>query len=139
MAVLAAVLAAGLEHQKLPFDGSSAGDLGIAGSAQATAVARALRDMLSAHPALLAEAALFAAAAAALPYCRRRGLWLAAGFGAGFLAATVLAAPSAPLLPLAASAWLTAAVLALEQPQSGAPNDGKQVGKRGITLDRRGR
>jgi hypothetical protein len=130
-AVLAAALAAGLRDEDLPFDGSRPPDLGIAGAAQATAVARALRDMLTAHPALLAEACLFAVADAALPHCRRRGLWPAAGFGAAFLAATVIAAPSAPLLPLAATAWLTAALLALEQPVSGAANDGKQVVKRG--------
>jgi hypothetical protein len=132
MAVLAAALVAGLRDEDLPFDGRAApDDLGIAGSTQATAVARALRDVLTAHPTLIAETAIFAAAAAALPYCRRRGLWPAAGFGAGFLAATVMAAPSAPLLPLAAAAWLTAALLALEHPGPGAANEFKQVGKRG--------
>ena len=76
---------------------------------------RALAACSTAHPALLAEAAVFAAAAVAIPYCRGRGPWVAAGFGAAFLAATVLAAPAAPLLPLIGSAWLIAAILAFEQ------------------------
>jgi hypothetical protein len=57
---------------------------------------------------------VLAAAAVALPYARRRGPWVAAGFGAVLLTATALAAPAAVVLPLVASAWLTAAVLALE-------------------------
>ncbi len=71
--------------------------------------------MLQAHPALLAEAVVLAAAAVALPYCRGRGPWAAAAFGAALLAATVLAAPAAPFLPLVGAAWLTAAILGLER------------------------
>jgi hypothetical protein len=119
-AVLAAVLVAGLRQEHFPFDGSAPPrGLGIAGSTHPTAVAGAVRGVLTAHPALLAEAAVFAAAAVAIPYCRRRGPWLAAAFGAGFLGATVAAAPSAPLLPLIGSAWLTAAILGVEQMQLG--------------------
>ena len=70
--------------------------LGIAGSARPRAVADALWDALAAHPALLAEAAVLAAAAVALPYCRGRGPWAAAGFGAAFLACHRARAPAAP-------------------------------------------
>ena len=115
-AVLAAALVAGLRHEHLPFDGSAPPlGLGIAGSTRPSAVANALWQVLAAHPALLAEAAVLAAAAVALPYCRRRGPWVAAAFGAGLLAATALAAPAAPLLPLVGAAWITAAILGLEK------------------------
>jgi hypothetical protein len=121
-AVLAAVLVAGLRHDDFPFTGSAPPDgLGIAGTRQATEVAAALWDVLAAHPALLVEAAIFAAAAVALPFCRGRGPWPAAGFGAAFLAATALVAPSAPLLPLLGAAWLTAALLVLERTDSRVP------------------
>ena len=57
---------------------------------------------------------MIALAAAALPYARGRGPWVAAGFGAALLAATALVAPAAAVLPLIAAAWLTAGTLALE-------------------------
>jgi serine/threonine-protein kinase len=121
-AVLAAVLVAGLRDEDFPFEGSAPPDgLGIAGSRQATEAAAALWGALAAHPTLLAEAAIFAAAAVALPFCRGRGPWPAAGFGAAFLAATALAAPSAPLLPLLGAAWLAAALLALERANHRVP------------------
>jgi serine/threonine-protein kinase len=113
-AVLVAALVAGIHHEDLPFDGSAPPELGLAGETSAGAVAATLRDALTAHPALLPEAAVFAAAAIALAHCRRRGAWRAVGFGAGFLAATVLAAPSAPVLPFVAAAWILATGLALE-------------------------
>ncbi|MBA3844873.1 MAG: hypothetical protein H0X39_20045, partial [Actinobacteria bacterium] len=65
-------------------------------------------------PVLITEALALAAAAAALPYVRRRGPWPAAAFGAVLLAATALLAPAASLLPLILAAWLTATALALE-------------------------
>jgi hypothetical protein len=55
-----------------------------------------------------------AAAAAALPYVRRRGPWPAVLFGGAFLAATAFFAPRAALLPLVGAAWVTAAAIALE-------------------------
>jgi eukaryotic-like serine/threonine-protein kinase len=114
-AVLLAALVAGLRRVPLPFDGSAPPlGLGLAGSARPTAVAHALGHQLALHPALVAEAAVLALAAAALPYARGRGPWVAAGFGAALLAATALAAPAAAILPLIAAAWLTAGTLAFE-------------------------
>ena len=108
-------MVAGLRHARLPFDGSLPPlGLGVAGSNRPSAVAGALWAQLAAHPELVAEAVVIAAAAVALPYVRRRGPWPAAAFGAAFLAATALAAPAAAVLPLVAAAWLTAAALALE-------------------------
>jgi serine/threonine-protein kinase len=127
-AVLTAALVAGLRHENLPFDGSAApNSIGIERSTSATAVAGALRDVLTAHPALVAEAVIFAAAAVAIPHCRGRGPWVAAGFGAAFLAATALAAPSAPVLPLIGAAWLIAAILGVELMQLATPRPAAAV------------
>jgi hypothetical protein len=114
-AVLLAALVGGLRHARLPFDASPPPlGLGIAGSDRPTAVAHALLGQLTAHPVLLAEALILAAAAACLPWARGRGPWPAAIFGAALLAATALVAPAAAVLPLIGAAWLTTAALALE-------------------------
>ena len=114
-AVLLAALVAGLRHERLPFDGSLPPlGLGIAGGNSPSAVAYALWRALLAHPAVLAETATFAAAAALLPGVRRRGPWHAALFSAAFLVAIAVLAPAAPLLPLIGAAWVTAVALALE-------------------------
>lgn len=115
VAVLLAAVVAGLRHANLPFDGTAPPlGLGIAGSTRPTAVASALWSELAAHPALVTEALILAAAAAVLPSVRHKGPWAAAGFGAALLAATAFAAPAAAVLPLVGAAWLTAAALALE-------------------------
>jgi hypothetical protein len=114
-AVLLAALIAGLRKVPLPFDGSAPPlGLGVTGSTRPSAVAHALWAQLAAHPVLLAEALVLAAAAALLPYARNRGPWPAAAFGAALLAGTALTAPAAALLPLIAAAWLTAGTLALQ-------------------------
>jgi hypothetical protein len=114
-AVLLAAVVAGLEHRALPFGAGPAPlGLGITGSRRPGAVAGALWRALEAHPALIAEACVLAAAAALLP--RARGPWPAALYAAGLLAATVLAAPDARVAPLAIAAWATAAILALSGP-----------------------
>ncbi|HEY3962240.1 MAG TPA: serine/threonine-protein kinase [Gaiellaceae bacterium] len=115
VAVLLAALVAGVRHARLPFVHSLPPlGLGIDGSRSATAVGAALIRQLQAQPVLLWEAVVIAIAAVALPYARRRGPWVAAGFGTALLAATALTAPATAVLPLVATAWLTAAVLALE-------------------------
>ncbi len=114
-AILLAAVIAGLRRAPLPFDGSMPPlGLGVAGSTRPAAVAHAISTQLGAHPVLLIEAAVLAAAAALLPHVRRRGPWPAALFGAALLAGTALAAPAAAVLPLIAAAWVTAAALALE-------------------------
>jgi protein kinase-like protein len=114
-AILLAVVVAGTRRVPLPFDGSAPPlGLGIAGSDRPGAVAYALWRELVTHPALLAEAGVFAAAAVVIPHLRGRGPWPAALFAAAFLAATVLLAPAAPVAPLVAAAWLTAAALIVE-------------------------
>jgi hypothetical protein len=114
-AVCLAALVAGLHRTPLPFDGSPPPlGLGVTGSDHPTAVAGAFVAQLQAHPVLVAEAVILAAAAAVLPAARQRGPWPAAVFGAALLTATALAAPAAAVLPLVGAAWLTAGALALE-------------------------
>ncbi|MDX6566198.1 MAG: eukaryotic-like serine/threonine-protein kinase, partial [Gaiellales bacterium] len=114
-AVLLAAMVAGVEHHPLPFgSGTAPLGLGIAGSRRPGAVAHALWQSLAAHPALLAEACILAAAAALLP--RVRGPWAVALYAAGLLTAAALAAPTAPLAPIVAAAWITASILVLSGP-----------------------
>src|SRR5712691_2092119 len=92
--VLGAGLVAGIRHAPFPFTGDAPPPgLGIAGSNSPGAVAEALRHVLAAHPALGVEAVVLAAASVLLPLARARGPWGIAGFGAGLLAATLLAVP----------------------------------------------
>jgi hypothetical protein len=118
VAVLLAALVAGLRHAPLPFTGSAPPKgLGIAGSGDPFAVANALLRALEAHPALLLEAVVLAAAAVALPFVRERGLWAIAGLGAALIAFALLPAPSVAAAPLILAAWATCGVLALRLPR----------------------
>ncbi len=112
VAVLAAGLVAGIRGAPLPFTGARPPlGIGLAGSTGPLDVAGTLLRAAGAQPALLIEAAVFAAVAFVLPYARSRGRWGAAGLGAAMLAATVLAVPSAQAVPLVIAAWVTAAAL----------------------------
>ena len=109
-AVFVAVLVAGIRGAPLPLTGDpSPLGLGVAGADDPLDVAGTLARAAAAHPALLVEAAVFAAVAVALPYAR--GRWRAAALGAGFLVFGVLAVPSVTAWPLVAAAWMTAAAL----------------------------
>jgi hypothetical protein len=111
-AVLAAGVVAGIRGAALPFTGARPPlGIGVAGSTDPLDVAGTLMRAAAAHPALLIEAAVFAAIAVVLPYARARGRWGAVALGAAMLAATVLSVPSAQALPLVIAAWLTAAAL----------------------------
>ncbi|HEY2541884.1 MAG TPA: serine/threonine-protein kinase [Gaiellaceae bacterium] len=113
-AVVVAGLVAGIRHTALPLVGSAPPlGLGVAGARDPLDVAGTLARAAGAHPALLFEAAVFAAVALALPYAHARGRWGAAVLGAAMLVATVVAVPSAPAVPLAFAAWLTAAAVVL--------------------------
>ena len=113
-AVLLAGIVAGLRHESLPFtDSAPPKGLGIAGSGDAVAVLAALVRALQAHPALLLEAVVLAAAAVAIPFVQQRGLWWIAGLGAGLLAAALLPVPAVAAAPLVLAAWATCTVLAL--------------------------
>jgi Protein kinase domain len=114
VAVLVAAVVSGLRHSSLPFTGARAPlGVGVAGAANPLDVAGSLARAAAAHPALLVEAAAFAAIALAVPFAQARGRWGAAGLGAAMLVLTVLAVPSAAAAPLVAAAWLTATVVAV--------------------------
>ncbi len=114
VAVLVAGVVAGLRHASLPFTGARPPlGVGVAGATNPLDVAGSLARAAAAHPALLVEAAAFAAIALALPFAQARGRWGAAGLGAAMLVLTVLAVPSAAAAPLVAAAWLTATVVAV--------------------------
>jgi hypothetical protein len=116
-AVLLAAVVAGLRRVPLPFDGSTPPRaVGIAGATAPSAVATALWSQVAHHPVIAGEAFVLAAAAVALPHVRGRGPWPPALFAGALLAATATVAPAAPVLPLVAAAWLTAAALALQRP-----------------------
>jgi hypothetical protein len=109
VAVVAAAIAAGIRHARLPLVGGSAPHaLGVAGARDPFDVAGLLARAAAAHETLLLEAAAFAVVAIALPYARRHGLWGAAGLGAGMLVLTLVVVPGAAALPLVAAAWITA-------------------------------
>ncbi|HZG36632.1 MAG TPA: serine/threonine-protein kinase [Gaiellaceae bacterium] len=107
---LAAVVAA-TRGGELPFGLGAAPELQLAGAESPVEVARAL--VLATPVPLALELAVFAAIALALPFARTP--WRIALLGAGVAAATVLAAPAGPALPLLAAAWLTCAWLVWER------------------------
>ena len=109
-AVAVASIAAGMRGVELPFSQGAAEPLGIAGVESVTGTLRTLAGAVP--PGLALEALALAAIAVALPYARTP--WRIAGLGAGALAATLLAAPAAPALPLVLAVWLTCAGLALK-------------------------
>jgi len=108
-AVLLAAVAAAARGVPLPFAAGPPPGVGLAGEESGFATAVTL--LQAAPPALLAEAAVLAAVAVAIPFVR--GHWRIAGLGAAMLAGTLLVAPAAPALPLVAAAWLTCAGLAM--------------------------
>ena len=114
VAVLAAGLVAGVRGVALPFTGAAPPlGLGVAGSSDPFDVVGTLARAAAAQPALLLEAAAFAAIALALPFAQSRGRWGAAAAGAVMLLLCVLAVPAAAAVPLVVTAWVTAVVLAV--------------------------
>jgi Protein kinase domain len=112
LAVVAAMLSAGIRHVPLPLTGAPAPlGLGVAGARDPFDVAGSLVRAAAAHPGLLLEAGALAVVAAALPYAQVRGRWGAAGIGALMLSLTLLTVPAASAAPLVAAAWITAAVV----------------------------
>jgi hypothetical protein len=106
-AVLFAAVVAGLRGAPLPFTNAHETALELDGTRSPFVAARALWDVLASHPALVAEALVLAAAAAALPLPRRR----IAAFGTLLLAGLV--APNPALSDLAVITTVAATALGL--------------------------
>ncbi len=109
-AVAVATVAAGLRGEGLPFGAGARVDSThslLAGVASPLEAGRILAHAFP--PAVGLEALALAAVALAIPYAT--GLWRIALLGAGFLAATLLLAPTAPALPLVAAVWVTCVLL----------------------------
>jgi serine/threonine-protein kinase len=113
-AVFAAAVVAGIAGHRLPFAGNGAPDLPLAELDSPFSAGSTLFRILAGSHGLLPEALVLAAAAAAIGSCRLRGPWGAAGFGAFLTTAMLLADPSAAALPLVATGWLSALLLAVE-------------------------
>jgi hypothetical protein len=112
--VVLAGLAAGLRGAPLPFTGHAPPlALGVHGATDPFDVLGTLARALAHQPAVLTEAAVFAAVAAAIPYARARGRWGVTAVAGAFLAASILAVPAAAPVPLALAAWVTWAALLL--------------------------
>ena len=112
-AVLVAAVVAGVRGVPLPFDGSSAPDLGLAATGDPASVASALWTALTSHPALAVEAIILAAVATLLPLARARGLWAVAALGAAFVTAALLLAPGVAVAPLVVAVWATCLAVAV--------------------------
>jgi eukaryotic-like serine/threonine-protein kinase len=117
-AVLTAALVAGLTGSDLPFGSGKVGTLGLDGERSPVHAFTTIRHVLSAHPAILVEALALGAAAALLPYARRKGIWGIAVYGAAAIAATVLVAPHANPIPAVLTTWATCVALVLWQTRS---------------------
>jgi len=113
-AVLLAGLVAGIHGSVVPFSGTNAAGLGIAGSEHPVGVFDSLWQWLLLNPELGIEALILAVAAGALPYVTRRADLSVAAFAALLLAATLLAAPQAGLVPLVFTGWLTYLALTVQ-------------------------
>jgi hypothetical protein len=113
--VLFAAGVAGLTAVPLPFAAEAPSEsLDLAGTARPGEALAALTGALSAHPTLWIEAAVLAAASAAVPYARSHGVWGVAAWGGAFLAAALLAPwGDVPAFPTALWIWLGAAVVAV--------------------------
>jgi hypothetical protein len=114
-AVLTAALVAGLTGEGLPFSAGRIGSLGLAEERSPANAFSAVRHAVAAHPAIAVEALALAAAAAILPFARRKGIWGIALYGGGAIAATVLAAPHANPVPAVLTTWATCVALVLWQ------------------------
>ena len=112
-AVLVAGVVAGIRGSPLPFDGSSAPNLGIAASGDPFTVGSALWAALLSRPALAVETIVLAVVAVLLPLARARGLWTIAGLGAAFLAAALLLAPGVAAASLVVAVWATCLAVAV--------------------------
>lgn len=112
LAILAAVLAAGVSGDELPITGGSPRPLGISPLDSAGAAAQAVWHALTLQPAVLVGAAIAATVAAALPMVRRRSRYGVAMVGAALVAASIAAGAGIAASLVAVIVWAIAATMA---------------------------
>jgi hypothetical protein len=111
--VLAAAIVAAVEGWTIPFAHGRGRHLEVTAVAHPVATARLLVAALAERPHLALVALLLAAAAALLPFARKRGPWWLAGLAAGFLVVALLPRPELAAIPLVAGFAATCLGLAL--------------------------
>jgi hypothetical protein len=87
--------------------------LDLASVEQPLAAARVFARALADHPRLLLGSLVLAAAAAALPLARRRGVWGLAVFALAFAMAVAVPAPGTAAIPLVACVLATVLAVGL--------------------------
>jgi hypothetical protein len=112
LAVLSAVLLAGVADEELPLTGEQAESLHISPLDPAQEVAAGLGGALGHEPVLLGAALAAALAGAILPLARRRSRFGVAAVGAVLVVGSVAAGASLVTIPLAALVWGVASALA---------------------------
>ena len=112
LAVLAAVLVAGISGDELPLAGHVAGSLGIAPLDSSSEIGRALLQSLAAEPAILIAALVAAGAAVGLPFARRRSRYGVLAVGTALLVCTVAAGTGIVAVLLVALVWAFAGAVA---------------------------
>ncbi len=112
LAVLSAVLVAGVSGEDLPLAGSPSAQLEITPLDSSGEVALAIRDALSLHPVIVAGAMIAAIAAAILPWARRRSRYGIVIVGTALLAGAVATGSGIVAVLLIALVWAIAGVIA---------------------------
>jgi hypothetical protein len=112
LAVLAALIVAGVAGDELPLEGRQAVPLGIGPLDRVTDTALTVWTALSGYPAVLGAAVLAAAAAGILPWARRRSRYGVASVGAVLIAGVIAIGAGIASTFVLALAWGLAAVVA---------------------------
>jgi hypothetical protein len=113
LAVLSAVLLAGLAGTSMPVTDRAIGTLGIEPLTPVLGASSAVWTWLATHPVTFAATVLVAGASALLPWARRSTPYGVLGIGFALVAAAVLAGASIAATVIGASVWAFAGVAAV--------------------------
>ncbi len=108
LAVLSAVLLAGVAGDRLPVGGETAGAVGIDPLTPLSGAGFGVWSWLAAHPATIAAAVLVAAASAVMPWARRTSPYGVAAIGFALTAASVVAGASVAATLVVLLGWAVA-------------------------------
>jgi len=112
LAVLSAVLVAGVSGEDLPLAGARSAQLGITPLDSSSEVGLAVRDALLLHPVIAAGAVIAAISAAILPWARRSSRYGVVIGGTALLAGAVATGSGIVAVLLIALVWAIAGVIA---------------------------